>query len=215
MLPNAESQRYADQIADILALLRGDYRSADGLEVHCVPGERADVEVWVLGSTGGQSADVAGSNSLRFAANYHISPATILEAVEGYRAAFRPSQELEKPYIAVSADVVVAEDEDRAHDLAVGYGAWVLSIRDSSGAIPYPTPEEARAHVWSDEQRAMVADRIATQFVGTAEQVADRLHRLAEATEAEEVVITTITHDHADRVRSYELLAAEWNRTSR
>ncbi len=61
----------------------------------------------------------------------------------------------------------------------------------------------------------MVADRITTQFVGTAEQVADRLHWLAEATEADEVVITTITHDHADRVRSYELLAAEWNRTSR
>ena len=88
----------------------------------------------------GQSADVAGANGLRFAANYHVSPATILEAVEGYRAAFRPSPELEKPYIAVSADVVVAEDEDRAHDLAVGYGAWVLSIRDSSGAHPVSDP---------------------------------------------------------------------------
>jgi luciferase family oxidoreductase group 1 len=213
MLPNAESQRYAEQIADILALLRGDYRSPDGLEVHCVPGERAGVEVWILGSSGGQSADVAGSNALRFAANYHISPATILEAVEGYRAAFRPSAELEKPYIAVSADVVVAPDEDRARDLAAGYGAWVLSIRDASGAIPYPTPEAARAHIWSDEQQAIVADRLATQFVGTADQVADRLRRLAEATEADELVVTTITHDHADRVRSYELLATEWNRT--
>jgi alkanesulfonate monooxygenase SsuD/methylene tetrahydromethanopterin reductase-like flavin-dependent oxidoreductase (luciferase family) len=212
MLPNAETQRYAEQIDDLLALLRGDYRSADGLEVHCVPGERADVEVWVLGSSGGQSADVAGSNSLRFAANYHISPATILEAVEGYRAAFRPSSELEKPYIAVSADVVVAEDEDRARELAAGYGPWVLSIRDASGAIPYPTPEEARAHVWSEEQRALVADRLATQFVGPPGQVADQLHRLAVATDADEVVVTTITHDHADRVRSYELLAAEWNR---
>jgi alkanesulfonate monooxygenase SsuD/methylene tetrahydromethanopterin reductase-like flavin-dependent oxidoreductase (luciferase family) len=210
MLPNAESADYGEQIADILALLGGAYRSADGLEAHAVPGEGAGVEIWILGSSGGQSAEVAGTNSLRFAANYHVSPATVLEAVEGYRAAFRPSAKLEKPYIAVSADVVVADDEDRARELAAGYGPWVLSIRNGSGAIPYPSTEEARAHVWSAEDRELVADRLETQFVGTPRQVVEQLRRLEEATGADELVITTITHDHADRVRSYELLAQEW-----
>jgi alkanesulfonate monooxygenase SsuD/methylene tetrahydromethanopterin reductase-like flavin-dependent oxidoreductase (luciferase family) len=214
MLPNAESQDYGAQVADILALLGGTYRSAEGLEARALPGEGADVEVWILGSSGGQSADVAGTNSLRFAANYHVSPATVLEAVEGYRAAFRPSAELEKPHIAVSADVVVADDEETARRLAAGYGPWVLSIRTGAGAIPYPTPDEAAAHAWSDEDRELVADRVTTQFVGTPAQVAQQLRRLEEATGADELVITTITHEQADRVRSYELLAQEWLKSS-
>jgi alkanesulfonate monooxygenase SsuD/methylene tetrahydromethanopterin reductase-like flavin-dependent oxidoreductase (luciferase family) len=198
-LPGAQSQDYGEQIDDILALLRGDYRSPDGVEGHVIPGEGADVQVWILGSSGGQSASVAGANGLRFAANYHVSPATVLEAAEGYRAAFRPSAVLDRPYVAVSADVVVAKDEATARELATGYGLWVRSIRSGEGAIAFPTPEQARSHAWTAEDRDLVADRVATQFVGSPGQVADHLEQL-------------ITHDHSDRVRSYRLLAEEWQR---
>ncbi len=112
----------------------------------------------------------------------------------------------------MSADVVVADDEAKARDLATGYGLWVRSVRTAEGAIPFPTPVEARAHTWTDADRELVADRVETQFVGSAAQVADQLERLRDATEADELIITTITHDHRDRVRSYQLLAEEWAR---
>jgi alkanesulfonate monooxygenase SsuD/methylene tetrahydromethanopterin reductase-like flavin-dependent oxidoreductase (luciferase family) len=211
-LPNAEPQDYGEQIDDMLALLRGTYVSASGIRARAVPGEGARVQVWILGSSGGQSADVAGRNGLRFAANYHVSPATVLEAADGYRAAFQPSAELHRPYVCVSADVVVAEDEATARELATGYGLWVRSIRSGEGAIEFPTPDQARSHSWTDEDRAMVADRVDTQFVGSPQQVARQLELLRDATGADELIVTTITHDHADRVRSYELLAEEWNR---
>ena len=147
---------------------------------------------------------------MRFASNYHVSPATVLEAVEAYRAAFRPSDDLDRPYVSVSADVVVGPDAATARELATGYALWVRGIRRGEGAIPYPTPDEARAHVWSDADRALVADRVGTRFVGSPRQVGTRLDQLREATRADELIITTITHDHADRVRSYELLAREW-----
>jgi len=214
-LPGAEPQDYAEQVDDILALLRGTYKSAEGVEAHVVPGEGADVQVWILGSSGGQSAEVAGANGLRFAANYHVSPATVIEAAEGYRAAFRPSADLDLPYVSVSADVVVAADEATATELAAGYGPWVRSIRSGEGAIPYPTPEQARAHAWTDADRALVADRVDTQFAGSPGQVADQLEQLQEATGADELIVTTITHDHADRVRSHQLLAEEWHRRHR
>ncbi|MFF4037107.1 LLM class flavin-dependent oxidoreductase [Streptomyces sp. NPDC001816] len=210
--PGAGPQDYGEQVDDILALLRGDYRSPDGVDAHAIPGEGAAVQVWILGSSGGQSAVVAGRNGLRFAANYHVSPATVLEAAEGYRAAFQPSDHLDKPYVSVSADVVVAEDDETARELATGYGPWVRSIRTAEGAIPFPTPEQARAHTWTDADRALVADRVDTQFVGSPGHVADQLEQLQEATGADELIITTITHDHADRVRSYQLLAEEWHR---
>ena len=212
LLPEAKSQDYGEQIDDVLALLAGTYRSPDGVEAHVVPGEGAEVEVWILGSSGGTSAEVAGRNGLRFAANYHVSPATVLEAADGYRAAFQPSDTLDKPYVSVSADVVVAEGDATARELATGYGLWVRSIRTAEGAIQFPTPDEARTHVWTDEDRELVQDRIDTQFVGSPGRVADQLEQLQEATGADELLITTIIHDHADRVRSYELLAQEWRR---
>jgi luciferase family oxidoreductase group 1 len=208
-LPNAEPQDYAEQTDDILALLHGTYISPDGVEAHVVPGEFAQLQVWILGSSGGQSAEVAGKRGLRFAANYHVSPATVLEAVAGYRACFQPG-DIDQPYVSVSADVVVAADEATARELATGYGLWVRSIRSGEGAIEFPTPDEARRHAWSAEDRALVADRVNTQFVGSPKQVADKLGQLRDATGADELIVTTITHNHADRVRSYELLAEEW-----
>jgi luciferase family oxidoreductase group 1 len=166
--------------------------------------------VWILGSSGGESATLAGQRGLPFAANYHVAPANVLDAVEGYRAAFRPSARLARPYVAVSADVVVAPTDGEARELATGYGLWVRSIRTAEGAIAFPTPDEARAHRWSDEDRALVQDRVDTQFVGSPSTVADQLEILGAATGADELILTTITHDHRDRVRSYELIADEW-----
>jgi luciferase family oxidoreductase group 1 len=206
----AESADYAELLDEIVGLLRGTYRSADGLDPHPVPGAGAGVEVWVLGSSAGESAVAAGKLGLRFAANYHVSPSTVLDATEGYRAAFVPSADLERPYVVVSADAVVGPDDETAAELATGFALWVRSIRRGEGAIPFPTPEAARRHQWSDEDRALVRDRVDTQFVGSADTVCARLEQLREATDADELVVTTITHGHEDRVNSYRLLADAW-----
>ncbi|WP_410813972.1 LLM class flavin-dependent oxidoreductase [Micromonospora sp. 067-2] len=209
--PGARSPGFAEQVGDLLALLRGDYHDADGLDAHAIPGEGADLEVWLLGSSGGESAQLAGALGLPFAANYHVSPATVLDAVEAYRAAFRPSATRAEPYVIVSADVVVAPDDATARRLAAPYGLWVRSIRSGLGAIPFPSPEQAAALPWTQEDRDLVADRIDTQFVGTPTTVAQQLRTLRDVTSADELLITTITHAHADRVGSYELLAKEWH----
>ncbi|WTW99078.1 LLM class flavin-dependent oxidoreductase [Streptomycetaceae bacterium NBC_01309] len=208
--PGAWTPDYDAQIGEVLALLAGTYRSAEGVEVHAHPGEGADLEVWVLGASGGESARVAGARGLRFAASYHHSPSTVIDSVEAYRAAFRPSAALAEPYVSVSADVVVAEDDATARDLAAGYGLWVRSIRRGLSAIPFPPPDDALAYAWSEEDRELVRDRVTTQLVGSPDTVADRLVQLRDATGADELAITTITHRHADRVRSYQLLAKAW-----
>ena len=207
---HAETADYGQLVTDVVGLLRGTYRSEGGLDPRPVPGQGAELEVWIFGSSAGPSASIAGQLGLRFAANYHLSPWSVLEAVDAYREAFIPSADLDRPYVAVSADVVVGPDDESARRLAAGYAPWVLSIRRGEGAIPFPTPAQAAERVWTDEDRALVADRVATQFVGSAATVAAGLRQLQEATGADELVVTTITHDHADRVRSYQLLAQEW-----
>ncbi|WP_433308886.1 LLM class flavin-dependent oxidoreductase [Micromonospora sp. CA-269861] len=209
--PGAQPPPFAEQVADVLALLRGDYTDADGLDAHAVPGEGTDLQVWLLGSSGGESAQLAGALGLPFAANYHVSPSSVLDAVAAYRAAFRPSTALAEPYVVVSADVVVGDTDDSARRLAAPYGPWVRSIRSGDGAIPFPSPEQAAALRWTDDDRELVADRVDTQFVGSPATVAERLRTLRDVTAADELLVTTITHAHADRVSSYELLAKEWN----
>ncbi len=210
--PGAYTPDYDSQVSDILAFLAGTYVSPEGVAVHAYPGEGAPVQVWILGASGGSSATVAGQRGLRFAASYHHSPSTVIDAVDAYRAAFRPSADLDRPHISVSADAVVGETDEHAAELASGYGLWVRSIRAGSGAIPFPTPREAAAHEWTQQDRDLVQDRVDTQLVGSPQTVADKLEQLRDATGAHELAVTTITHDHADRVRSYELLAREWSR---
>ena len=82
-----------------------------------------------------------------------------------------------------------------------------MCIRDSGAA-----PAEAAAAPWTDADQALVQDRLDTQFVGDPATVAAGLRTLQRVTGADELLITTITHEHADRVRSFELLAEEWVR---
>ncbi len=205
--PEAVAPDFVQQVSDILAMLDGSYE-IDGVDAHATPGELAGLTPWVFGSSKGQSAQVAGARGLPFVASYHITPATALDAIDAYRAAFQPSAALAEPYVVVSADVVVADDTATARQLASSYGHWVYSIRACDGAIPYPDP--GTAEPLTDDQQKLVKDRTATQFVGNPDEVADKLETLQRVTAADELVITSVTHGHADRLRSHELIAKRW-----
>ncbi|BDX34619.1 putative monooxygenase [Mycobacterium antarcticum] len=205
--PEASAPDFADQVADILAMLDGSYH-VDGVEAHVTPGEGAPLRPWVFGSSKGQSARVAAKFGLPFVASYHITPATALGAIDVYRDGFQPSAELREPHVVVSADIVVADDTATARQLASTYGHWVHSIRAGDGAVPYPDPTSSLP--LSSEKQELVRDRTATQFVGDPDEVAHRLDALQRLTHADELVVTSVTHAHADRLRSHELIAKRW-----
>ncbi|MBF6146246.1 LLM class flavin-dependent oxidoreductase [Nocardia nova] len=207
-LPGTQPLDYGRQVREIRDLLSGNYRSSEGVVLHAVPGEGAEVQLWLFGSSGGESAQLAGRLGLPFAASYHVSPGTIVETVEAYRAAFRPSAVLDRPYLVVSADVVVADDDATATHLASTYGHWVYSIRSGAGAAEYLDPDTAAP--LTEQQQRLVHDRVTTQFVGAPNVVAERLSALQQLTGADELVVTSVTYRYEDRLRSHELLASEW-----
>jgi alkanesulfonate monooxygenase SsuD/methylene tetrahydromethanopterin reductase-like flavin-dependent oxidoreductase (luciferase family) len=84
----------------------------------------------------------------------------------------------------------------------------VYSIRAADGAIPSPNPDTVEP--LTEEQSALVKDRTATQFVGDPDEVAAKLETLQRVTKADELVVTSVTHRHVDRLRSHELLAKRW-----
>ncbi|EFV13777.1 LLM class flavin-dependent oxidoreductase [Segniliparus rugosus] len=209
-LPGSAPADYGEQVDEILDLLAGSRTTAEGVAVRVAAAEESDLVLWVFGSSRGQSASTAARKGLPFVTSYHVTPATALDGAAAYREEFVPSKTLAEPYLVVSADVVVAESDKKAQELAEGYGRWVHSIRAKGGAEPYPAPGE-HAPLAAHERR-VVEDRIRTQFVGSPKTVVEGLSALARLARADELVVTTITHDHADRVRSYELLAEAWGR---
>ncbi|MGW9113768.1 LLM class flavin-dependent oxidoreductase [Microbacterium sp. NPDC055683] len=204
-----DADRFEHDVHDVLALIAGDYRAPEGVPVHATPAEGQDIDVWIHGTSAGPSARLAGELGLPFGASYHVAPGTVLDAVEEYRRAFRPGRRA-TPYVTVSVDVVVAETDDEARRLAGGYGRWVHSIRAGLGAVPFPAPDEALSHPLTADEQRIVQDRLDTQFTGSPATVAERLETLQRVTGADELLVTTLTHDPADRIRSFELLAEVW-----
>lgn len=204
-----DADRFEQDVLDILALIEGTYIAPEGVPIHATPAEGQQIQVWLHGSTAGISAELAGRLGLPFGANYHVAGSFVLDAVEAYRRAFRPGA-LAEPRVIVSADVLVAETSAEAERIGRGYAEWVHSIRAGQGAIAYPRPEDALVEPFEPDLLDVVADRLDTRFVGDPGVVAERLETLQRVTGADELLVTTITHDPADRLRSFELLAETW-----
>lgn len=202
---------FENDVQDVIAFFAGQYRAAEGDPVAIHPAQGHSPQFWIHGSSAGPSARLAGKLGLPYGANYHVAPSSVLESVAEYRAHFEPSESLARPHVAVSADVLVAPTEAEARVLGAGFEKWVHSIRSGKGAIPYPSPEDAAALPQAGPVEAdLVRDRLDTRFVGNPGQVAAGLRTLQRVTGADELLVTTITHSQAHRVRSQELLADTW-----
>ncbi|HEU0102355.1 MAG TPA: LLM class flavin-dependent oxidoreductase [Mycobacteriales bacterium] len=194
----------AEEFPQQLAQLRGFFRGPVA-GVTAVPAVGNEPPVWLLGSSG-YSAQVAGILGLPFAFAHHFSGQHTLPALGLYRDSFRPSESLEQPYAMVCVSVLVADDDETARRLALPGGLSFLRLR-SGRPGPVPTVLEAETYPYSAHERAFVEDRLDSQVIGGPETARRSLEDLLAATSADELMVTTLTHDPADRLRSYRLLA--------
>ena len=160
--------------------------------------------IWLLGSSGA-SARLAGSMGLGYAFASHFSHASPVPAFEAYRASFEASRQFPEPHAILAVSAIAAETEEEANYHAASLDLMWVRLR--TGQLgPFPTPEEALAYPYTDVDRATAASYKALQVIGTSDQVREQIERRAHETEANEVMITTMIHDHGARLRSYELL---------
>ena len=175
--------------------------------IHAMP--RGDIstgpELWMLGS-GIHGAIYAGELGLPFSHAYFINPEGSEDAVAAYRERFKSSVACPRPRVSLGVAALAAETEDEARDLAQSRNLWVVRLL-TGRPIPFPSPEEARDYPFTDQELALLRSVQRRSIVGTPEQVRTGLLALADAHDAEELVVVTITYDYASRLRSYELLA--------
>ncbi|KAA2261244.1 LLM class flavin-dependent oxidoreductase [Solihabitans fulvus] len=174
-------------------------------KIVAVPAAGNRPPLWLLGSSG-YSAQVAGILGLPFAFAHHFSAENTLPALALYRSSFRPSAELDKPYAMVAASVIVADTDERARLLAAPGGLAFLRLRQGRPGL-FPSPEEAAEYPYTALDELAIEDRMSSQIIGGQDTVDRELAELLAATEADELMVTTMVHDHGDRLRSYALLA--------
>jgi luciferase family oxidoreductase group 1 len=200
----------ASDFAGQLAELRGYFAGQAGRDsgpgqIRAIPAEGNEPAVWLLGSTG-YAAELAGQLGLPFAFAYHFSAANARPALALYRRAFRPSAELPEPYCLISVSVLCAEDDAAAHWLHGSSRLSALRVRAGRPAA-LPSPEEAAARPYTAAEQAVIAEATGSHVVGGPAAVGGLLNRLVASTGADELMVTTSTFAHADRLASYELLA--------
>jgi len=138
----------------------------------------------------------------------HFSPAPAAPALEAYRGAFVPSEAFPEPHAILAVAALCAETAERAEHLAATLD--LVWLRLQRGELrPLPTPEEALAHPYTPADREALAERRALVIVGPPQQVREQIEARASEAGADEVMVTTLVHDHGDRLRSYELLMGE------
>ena len=197
---------FPEALGELVAFFTGSFPAHHPYSrITAVPARDNMPALWLLGSSG-YSAQVAGYLGWPFAFAHHFSPANTLPALALYRQSFRPSATLQQPYAMVAVAVVCAESDERARWLAGPSALSFLRLRAGHPGL-LPTPEEAAAYPYSDLEREMVRARLADQVIGSPETVERGLTKLLERTRADELMLTTVVHDHADRLRSYELVA--------
>jgi luciferase family oxidoreductase group 1 len=199
---------FPNELAELLAFFNGEFPPEHPYaRITPVPARGNMPAVWLLGSSD-YSAQAAAYLGLPFAFAYHFSPDNVLTALAAYRSLFRPSAELQQPYVLVAAAVVCADSDERARYLAQPSALSFLRLRTGRPGV-LPTPEEAAGYPYSAAEQAFIDRRQAHQIIGSPDTVRDEVRKLLAQTEADELMLTTVVHDHADRLRSYELVAAE------
>jgi luciferase family oxidoreductase group 1 len=200
---------FPEQLMDLVGFFTGEFPEGHPYRaITAVPAVGNVPALWILGSSD-FGAQVAGVLGLPFAFAHHFSAGFTLPALALYRKAFRPSAVLDAPYAMIGVSVVCAEDDARARWLAAPGALSYLRLRSGRPGT-FPSPEEAAAYPYTEAERASVDARTRNTVIGSPATVRQQLEQLADETGVDELMITTVLHDHADRARSYELVADTW-----
>ncbi|MDB5332573.1 MAG: limB 2 [Phycisphaerales bacterium] len=193
---------FPQDLFELLAFLRAP---VPGQAVRAIPGAGSNVPVYLLGSSD-FSAQLAAELGLPFAFASHFAPEYLHVALALYRAHFRPSEQLDRPYAMIGVNVIAADTDDEARRLFTTLQQQFLNlVRGVPSEIPPPfAGMEGR---WSPPEKAHVDRMTHYSVVGSPQTVREGLERLIDETQADEVIATASIFDHPSRLRSFEIAA--------
>ena len=196
----------ADEFPQDVVELMDYFKDSPRRQVKAIPGAGLDVPLWILGSSlfGAQLAAALG---LPYAFASHFAPQMMMQAIELYRANFRPSAQLDKPYVMLGFNVFAADTDEEAHFRATSMQQAFVSLRTGRPTRLQP-PVKGYLESLGQAERAMLDSVLSCSAIGSPETVEAQLKAFIAHTRPDELMITSQIFDHAARLRSYEITAA-------
>jgi len=195
-------EEFDEQVAELFSYFEA---ATPDQKVKAIPGAGIEVPVWILGSST-WSAHFAAAIGRPYAFASHFAPGDLMQAIENYRAQFRPSEQLDTPRVMVGVPALAADTDERAEFLATSMYQRALGMVRNRRA-PIPPPVENMDALWSPGERLAVAERMALMVVGGPARVAANLQEIIRATDADELIMVSDAYEREDRLRSYEIIA--------
>ena len=188
---------------DVVELIKYLGPVDDHAKVKAVPGQGTQVPIWLLGSST-YSAALAAMLGLPFAFASHFSPAQLFDALQTYRANFKPSDFLREPYTMACVNVIAAETDGEAQFLATSFYQMALGMfRNTRRPLPPPVP--TMDAMWTDAEKAGVLQMLQYSFIGSQGTVANSLQTFLDKTTVNEVMVTSHLFSIDARLRSLAL----------
>ena len=173
--------------------------------IQAVPGGGLEVPLWILGSST-FGAKLAATLGLPYAFASHFAPDSLVDAINIYRANFRPSKQLPKPYVMMGVNVVAADTDSEAQYLFSSMQQAFANLHRGTrgGLLP---PIENMNEYWTPQENMMASHMLTFSLVGSAEKVRKDLKKLRDDTQVDEFMVVGSIYDIKSRIRSFEILA--------
>ncbi len=195
----------ADEFPQDVQELAEYFSAAGGARVKAVPGTGLQVPLWILGSSlyGAQLAAYLG---LPYAFASHFAPAQLMQAIALYRAQFRPSSRLARPYVMAAFNVFGADSLEAARLAASSMQQAFVNLR-TGRAGQFPPPVAGYFEQLGAMERSLLEQLLSCTAIGTPPMIREGLRAFIGRTQADEVLLTSSVFDHAARLRSFEIAA--------
>ncbi|MES2743371.1 MAG: LLM class flavin-dependent oxidoreductase [Pseudomonadota bacterium] len=198
---DSDAEQFPQDVVELIDYLSDQPHA----RVAAVPGQGSKVPVWILGSSL-FGAQLAAHLGLPYAFASHFAPQQMMQAVAFYRANFRPSTQLAKPYVMLGLNVFAADTEAEARLRATSMQQAFVNLRSGRpGRLPPPVPRFLEQ--LGQQERAMLDAVLSCSAIGAPDSVAEQIAAFIARTGADELMITSQIFEHAHRLRSYEITA--------
>lgn len=190
---------------DVLELQAFLAEAGPNQRIEAVPAAGTNVPLWILGSSN-FGAMLGAELGLPYSFASHFAPDLLLQALEIYRARFKPSEQLQRPYAMVGVNIIAAETDAEAKRLATTQQMSFVNMFRGARGLSQPPIDDIESY-WSLSEKAQVQRMLARSIVGSPETVRRGIAALVEETQADELIVVSDVYDHALRLRSFELIA--------
>ena len=200
--PPEAAENFPQDVLELQAFLAP---VSPGQRIQAVPAAGTEVPLWILGSSH-FGAMLAAELGLPYAFASHFAPDHLISALEIYRSRFKPSEQLDRPYAMVGVNIIAAESDDKARRLATTQQMSFTNIFRGARGLSQPPIDNIESY-WTPMEKAQAKRMLARSIVGSPDTVRKGVAALVEETGADELIVVSDVYEHAERLRSFELIA--------